>query len=120
MASNDILLAVVVGIIGLLAFFKPILLYNGMKDGSNKNVSYLHFLIVGIVYIALAALILKCYYDKNKLSLLFSIVLILLGFWNIYFCFRVRKLQSAKVNDPDDEEPEDKKAEVKDQPEAKS
>ncbi|MFZ2655355.1 MAG: hypothetical protein WAX69_10555 [Victivallales bacterium] len=118
MASNDILLAVVVGIIGLLAFFKPILLYNGMKDGSNKNVSYLHFFIIGIVYIALSVLILKFYYAKNNLSLIFSIILVLLGFWNIYFGLLVKKLKPG-TDDAEEKESEDTKAEIKDQPESK-
>ena len=109
MASNDILLAVVVGIIGLLAFFKPILLYNGMKDGRNKNISHLHFFIIGIVYIALSVLILKFYYAKNSLSLIFSIILVLLGFWNMYFGFLVKKLKPETENDPEEIEPEDKK-----------
>jgi len=115
MASNDILLVVVVGIIGLLAFFKPILLYNGMKDGSNRNISYLHFLLIGITYIALSVLILKFYLTKNNLSLIFSIILVLLGFWNIYFCFLVRKLKPAA----DEKDPEENKEEASDKPESK-
>jgi hypothetical protein len=98
--SNELLIVSILCVMGLLAFFKPILLYRGMKRGG-EGVSPLNLFIMGAVYIVLSILVIKLYYQRNPLSLAFSIVLFLLGLWNIWFGILVRKLEKTEDNDDD-------------------
>ena len=106
------LMLVILCVLGLLAFFKPILLYRGMKNGGN-GVSPLNLFTMGAVYIALAFVVIKIYYAKFQFSLLFAIILVLLGLWNIYFGILVKKLKP----EPEDDAKEDDR---KDGPETKT
>ncbi len=112
--SNDVIVLIVLGILGLLAFFKPILIYNAMKNGS-RGISPLNLFTMGVVYILLAVAVIKLYYARPHTSLICSIVLFLLGLWNIYFGFRLRKLKNAPKIDSGDNDPEEK-----DNPETKA
>ena len=68
MDSNNMIILVVATLIGIMAFAKPVIIYNNMKNRINKGVSCFHFFVMGAVYIALSGAILSFFYDKRRID----------------------------------------------------
>jgi len=107
MDINGMVISVVAILIGALAFAKPVIMYNSMKNRISKSVSCLHFFVMGIVYIALSVGLLSFFYDKNRFAPLFFAIFFLLGLWNAYYGYLVIRLKKGNP-DSDAEKPETK------------
>ncbi len=84
---------IIIGIMGILIFFKPVLIYHNMKSGG-KGVSPLNLFMIGLSYFAIAIILYMMSKREpgNAYMIYPSIFLVLLGFWNLLFAYLVKQL----------------------------